>query len=635
VPFRLCLALALSALLIAAAPALADDYCVPAPSPGCTMSFPDIQAALNQAQTHSGPDRVLIASGDFAVATGGFTYSDNDPVEIRGAGQRATVLRQANPTPAGQETALRVTQVGSTGRSLVAELGLVVGDQTTGLGGANEALAIGKGVDATDIRVTASGAARPRGVNLGGDATLRRADIDLGYSTVGSEGKIAVTTAVSTDVANVEDSSLRADTGGWAINGSTLNVRRTRVTGSREGLAATTGNIVAENVVVRLDPQAGGGGVALGATASGGPASIDVRHATVTGGNQFSTGLAVNAVDATASGSLNDSIVRTPGHALWRICNPGQTSTLTADYNAFLPGATFDDTLAGSGSLNNTNRRTDGPGFVDEGAGDLRVGFGSPMVDSGNPAGPASPTTDLNGDPRVVDGNGDGTARRDLGAFEYQRRPPVATAAVTPASALEQSPFSWTATASDPDGDPLTFGWAWDDGATAGGASASHWFISAGRHTGTVTATDPAGLTATATAAVDVTPLQGDPGPRDVLAPVFSIVSRKLRLTAKNTVTVRMSCGAVEPEQCLGTLTLASAKKLGRKRRVLKLGSAEFGINPGRPKNIKIKVSRSAAATVRRLGKLNVTVSGEARDAAGNQLTVRRTATLVSARTRR
>jgi hypothetical protein len=44
----------------------------------------------------------------------------------------------------------------------------------------------------------------------------------------------------------------------------------------------------------------------------------------------------------------------------------------------------------------------------------------SPLVDRGlaNLLSPNGSSTDLGGDPRVVDGNGDGTATRDVGAFE-------------------------------------------------------------------------------------------------------------------------------------------------------------------------------------------------------------------------
>ncbi len=58
---------------------------------------------------------------------------------------------------------------------------------------------------------------------------------------------------------------------------------------------------------------------------------------------------------------------------------------------------------------------------------------GSPAIDAGNPAGckgtdGAALAVDQRGFPRVVDGNGDGTARCDIGAFEYGMTVPTATA---------------------------------------------------------------------------------------------------------------------------------------------------------------------------------------------------------------
>jgi hypothetical protein len=55
------------------------------------------------------------------------------------------------------------------------------------------------------------------------------------------------------------------------------------------------------------------------------------------------------------------------------------------------------------------------PGFV--GGGNFHLAAGSAMVDAGNPAPPVA-TVDLDGDPRELDGNLDGTARRDIGADE-------------------------------------------------------------------------------------------------------------------------------------------------------------------------------------------------------------------------
>jgi hypothetical protein len=59
------------------------------------------------------------------------------------------------------------------------------------------------------------------------------------------------------------------------------------------------------------------------------------------------------------------------------------------------------------------------PRFVDPAAGDYRPASGSSLIDAGRPT-VDPPDTDLAGNPRPVDGNGDGTAVPDAGAFEYQ-----------------------------------------------------------------------------------------------------------------------------------------------------------------------------------------------------------------------
>jgi len=61
------------------------------------------------------------------------------------------------------------------------------------------------------------------------------------------------------------------------------------------------------------------------------------------------------------------------------------------------------------------------PLFVDMGNGDLHLQSGSPAIDAGNnDALPPDDTTDLDGNPRIVDGDLDGDTIVDMGAYEYQ-----------------------------------------------------------------------------------------------------------------------------------------------------------------------------------------------------------------------
>jgi PKD repeat protein len=138
---------------------------------------------------------------------------------------------------------------------------------------------------------------------------------------------------------------------------------------------------------------------------------------------------------------------------------------------------------------------------------DFRLTAGSAMIDAGDPAALASdePVTDLDGLSRLVNGDGDCTARRDLGAFEYQpsqRAPTAASATATPGSVATGQAVTFSGQSCDPDGDSLTFSWAFDDGTSATGAQVSKAFATGGTHGGTVTVSDPGGRSVTAAASV-------------------------------------------------------------------------------------------------------------------------------------
>lgn len=86
------------------------------------------------------------------------------------------------------------------------------------------------------------------------------------------------------------------------------------------------------------------------------------------------------------------------------------------------PTITYSDVKGGwvgPDGTNGANIDAD-PCFVDAVGGNLRLKSSSLCIDVGNNSVPGLPTTDLAGNPRVFDGNGDGTAIVDMGAFEYR-----------------------------------------------------------------------------------------------------------------------------------------------------------------------------------------------------------------------
>jgi len=82
--------------------------------------------------------------------------------------------------------------------------------------------------------------------------------------------------------------------------------------------------------------------------------------------------------------------------------------------------ATVEFNVLGGGQLDGVdgNVATD-PELVDPEDGDFHLGRESPAIDSGTNTVPGLPSADFEGDPRVLDGNGDGTAVVDRGADEF------------------------------------------------------------------------------------------------------------------------------------------------------------------------------------------------------------------------
>jgi predicted outer membrane repeat protein len=99
------------------------------------------------------------------------------------------------------------------------------------------------------------------------------------------------------------------------------------------------------------------------------------------------------------------------------------TPPFTIDYNdVFLNIAPVDADYSGCSA--GTNSITENPVFVNAGIGDYHIQPTSNCIDLGDNLAPSLPTTDFDGEPRIFDGDDDGTATVDMGADEYYVPPP-------------------------------------------------------------------------------------------------------------------------------------------------------------------------------------------------------------------
>jgi len=391
---------------------MATTFCVPTYSAACPNAGGNVaQANLETAMQTKGDDtvadRIVIAPG--TINTNANSYQllsgDSDDLEIVGAGPAATSI-----TSTGTANEFLVDLSGAR-KVTVRDLTLLIpASFPDSLGGALqiEGDTLEK-VDIVSLNPGSDGVASAVGPgNVFRDGEVRgegAGSIDNGISASNPGGSLLV-----------EDSTIRGAS--WALtstgSGSMLAARRIREIDTRTyGVVVSNGGIATvENSIFTLDD-----GIGLFASAAADDSTLNADHVTV-----VNTGSSYPALEAKKFGggagdaaiSVSNSILRGfgAGYKTETAIGPGiGLVSIKARYsNLPSSGASI------NGSVDFTTGNVDVDPLL---KADLSLPAGSPSIDAGDPAA-GGLTADFLSAPRPVDGNADGIARRDQGAFEYQ-----------------------------------------------------------------------------------------------------------------------------------------------------------------------------------------------------------------------
>jgi hypothetical protein len=404
-------------LAICAPAAGATTFCVPAfhaacPAGGGRVAQASLQTALKTSGDDGTPDRVVLAAGTFAEPdTIDLDSGDNDDLEIAGAGPAASVI---TTTAAGNIFVVNFSSARDiTMRDVSIRVPAAFPD---GQGSALQA------DDSTleDVRIESLNPGSD-GINAIGDVTVRRTRIFASGS--GSIGEGVRTSNADSGLLTVTDSAI--EDASWGLSGSAvdqdLEVRRTRVEADAYCLRLSGGQAaLVENSICRFTGD--GEPISLSGDANGGPVSATLRHMTIAGTAVDPSDPAIVVTVQDESGAhaaqaiVSDTVVTGFGTGFARTA-PSSASKGNALITVRYSHLPLSGTGVGDGSvtlLSNLNAAGADP-LLDA---DLRPLSGSPVVDKGDPATAGLPTSDIAGAVRPSDGDGDGTARRDMGAYE-------------------------------------------------------------------------------------------------------------------------------------------------------------------------------------------------------------------------
>jgi hypothetical protein len=381
------------------------------------------------------PEALSLAASGTTIRLGPVSFSDGpyspvgSGVILQGSGATgagATVIT----LPASPSAQTYLTGAGGTIRNLRVVMAGADSASDQGISASN-------GSTVRMVVVIGSGTTSATGLRVGG-STVLDATVNL---TPGTSNRAVLGEGGNT----FTDSTWNGQTG-YVLSsptGATDVLSRITIrgmTGNGPGVWVDAGTLFIDDALINLGTSTGAGLRAANPSSAAFSRTINANHLTIGGGGAGSVGVLADATlptaQQTSTVSLTNSIVYGPATSIRAVAdNDGSpaansvatVSTTYTDYeDSEAPAATHGTatTTFGDGVL------TVNPQFLDPANANFALRGGSPaspVIDKGQP-GTTPPTVDLNGDSHFVDGDGNGTKIRDMGAFELAAAPKTSIA---------------------------------------------------------------------------------------------------------------------------------------------------------------------------------------------------------------
>jgi hypothetical protein len=392
--------------LVTAAPAFAAAYaiCVNTQSASCDDTAASINAAVAAADARIGAETILVGAGTYQ---GPFdVYGD---VTLKGSGPSATILTM----PASASKDEYVTVNGATIRDLTVKLAAAESSNDSGI-------VLWNGAAAVNVRVDGAGTVNSTGIEAA-DATIADSTVQLplGSDSTGIYGEGGTT---------ITDTTIRGNSGFTHSGGGVADtLSRVSIKTSSRGISTDSGTVNVDDTVIDLGSSGATALTAANYNASTSPKAINANHVTIVGGGDGSRGAYAAAYTQTvlqvSTITILNSIVRGPETDLSVMAgNNGSVggnsvASITVGNSNWSTKAEFPQPHGTAQVLVAAGNRNVNPRFVNAAAANYRLAPSSPLVDRGNPAA-GGPTSDVTGADRVFDGDANGSAVRDMGAYE-------------------------------------------------------------------------------------------------------------------------------------------------------------------------------------------------------------------------